>query len=202
MNPTAQQIALDNALVALKNRVKIGICNMRTDPTKTPKEPTYEVVLDALALTTCYLAFSNHSRSPKNIYASLLAHHHQDKLCIQIICTNLREPLLQSSTDSFLGIPQIDKRDFKKQEKMYYPIFTKAIIQHFISKDKSIFMRNRLFIHTVQDDSVLGSLRLVSKIEEYQVYGALIPTEMTNLKMRKSPTYKTYLAYATGAIPS
>ncbi|GKB45585.1 hypothetical protein Tco_0896338 [Tanacetum coccineum] len=30
---------------------------MRIDPTKTPEEPTYQVVLDALALTTCYPAF-------------------------------------------------------------------------------------------------------------------------------------------------
>ncbi|GJR64026.1 hypothetical protein Tco_0010091 [Tanacetum coccineum] len=84
---------------------------------------------------------------------------------------------------------------------MYYSRFTKAIIQHFISKDKSISMRNILFMHTIQDDSVLGSLRFVSKTEEYQVYGALIPTEMTNLKMQKSPAYKTYLAYDTRAIP-
>ncbi|GJW55385.1 retrovirus-related pol polyprotein from transposon TNT 1-94 [Tanacetum coccineum] len=38
---TAQQVALDNALVAPENRVQIGKCNMRIDPTKTPKEPTY-----------------------------------------------------------------------------------------------------------------------------------------------------------------
>ncbi|GKD75121.1 hypothetical protein Tco_1333403 [Tanacetum coccineum] len=50
-------VALDNALVPLENRVKIGKCNMRIDPTKTQKEPTYQVVLDALALTTCYPAF-------------------------------------------------------------------------------------------------------------------------------------------------
>ncbi|GJY42034.1 hypothetical protein Tco_0429304 [Tanacetum coccineum] len=30
---------------------------MRIDPKKTQKEPTYQVVLDALALTTCYPAF-------------------------------------------------------------------------------------------------------------------------------------------------
>ncbi|GJX81600.1 hypothetical protein Tco_0331081 [Tanacetum coccineum] len=30
---------------------------MRIDPAKTQKEPTYQVVLDALALTTCYPAF-------------------------------------------------------------------------------------------------------------------------------------------------
>ncbi|GJX84589.1 hypothetical protein Tco_0335363 [Tanacetum coccineum] len=93
---------------------------------------------------------------------------------------------------------QIDNKDVKKQEKMYYPIFTKAII-HFISKDKSISMRNRFFIHSVRDDSILGSLRFVSKSDEYQVYGALLPGGMTNQKMRDSPAYKTYLAFATGA---
>ncbi|GKF47721.1 hypothetical protein Tco_0137523, partial [Tanacetum coccineum] len=49
--------ALDNALVPLEKRVKIGKCNMRIDPSKTHKEPTYQVVLDALALTTCYPSF-------------------------------------------------------------------------------------------------------------------------------------------------
>ncbi|GJS25248.1 putative reverse transcriptase domain-containing protein [Tanacetum coccineum] len=39
----------------------------------------------------------------------------------------------------------------------------------------------------------------LSKDEEYQVYGALIPTRMTNRKMLNSTAYKTYLAFATGA---
>ncbi|GJY82927.1 hypothetical protein Tco_0496303 [Tanacetum coccineum] len=56
-NTSAQQVALDNDLVPLEKRVEIGKCNMRIDPTKTQKEPTYQVVLDALALTTCYPAF-------------------------------------------------------------------------------------------------------------------------------------------------
>nr|GEU51657.1 hypothetical protein [Tanacetum cinerariifolium] len=53
----AQQVALDNALVPLEKRVDICKSNMRIDPTKTQKEPMYQVVLDALAPTTCYLAF-------------------------------------------------------------------------------------------------------------------------------------------------
>ncbi|GJW47212.1 hypothetical protein Tco_0078858 [Tanacetum coccineum] len=58
MNPmVAQQVSLDNAFVAPENRVQIGKCNMRIDPTKTQKEPTYEVVLDALALSPLYPAF-------------------------------------------------------------------------------------------------------------------------------------------------
>ncbi|GJZ32196.1 hypothetical protein Tco_0577632 [Tanacetum coccineum] len=81
---------------------------------------------------------------------------------------------------------------------MPYLRFTKAII----SKDKSISMRNKLFMHTVQHDSILGYLKFVSKTDDYQAYGALIPAEMTSLKIRNSPAYKTFLAYATGAIPS
>ncbi|GKA68462.1 hypothetical protein Tco_0768379 [Tanacetum coccineum] len=49
------------------------------------------------------------------------------------------------------------------------------------------------------DDSILGSLRFVSKTKEYQVYGALIPIGMTNRKILNSTSYKTYLAFDTGA---
>ncbi|GKE68010.1 hypothetical protein Tco_1522171 [Tanacetum coccineum] len=57
MTTIAQQSALDNALVALENQRVIGKCNMRINLGMKPKEPTYQVVLDALALTTCYPAF-------------------------------------------------------------------------------------------------------------------------------------------------
>ncbi|GKA04875.1 hypothetical protein Tco_0683995 [Tanacetum coccineum] len=82
---------------------------------------------------------------------------------------------------------------------MYYPRFTKAIIHYFITKDKSISMRNIMFMHTTQDDSILGPMRFVSKADDFQVYRALLPEVITNQKMRNSPAYKTYLAYATGA---
>ncbi|GJU40318.1 hypothetical protein Tco_1193275 [Tanacetum coccineum] len=57
MTTKAQQIALDNALVASENQQVIGKCNMKIKPGMKPNEPTYQVVLVALALTTCYLAF-------------------------------------------------------------------------------------------------------------------------------------------------
>ncbi|GKD51590.1 hypothetical protein Tco_1280566 [Tanacetum coccineum] len=38
---------------------------------------------------------------------------------------------------------------------MPYPRFTKIIINHFISKDKTISMRNRINLHTIRDDSLL-----------------------------------------------
>ncbi|GJZ08612.1 hypothetical protein Tco_0542895 [Tanacetum coccineum] len=127
--------------------------------------------------------------------------------------TNHGEPLLQSSTSVYLGKPlvlirsdsqehryyELDNKEHKKQENMYYPRFTKVIIHHFNSKDKSVSMRSKCFMHTVRVDSVLGTLRFVSKSDEYKVYGVLLPKGMTNQQMRDSPAYKTYLAFATGA---
>nr|GEV44098.1 retrovirus-related Pol polyprotein from transposon TNT 1-94 [Tanacetum cinerariifolium] len=98
------------------------------------------------------------------------------------------------------GLPNQDfdkLPDIKKQEKMYYPRFTKAVIYHFITKDKTIFMRNRLFMHNAQDDCVLSTMILVSKSEDFQVYGALLPRVMKNQKIQNSRSNKTYLAYAT-----
>ncbi|GKG25257.1 hypothetical protein Tco_0395885, partial [Tanacetum coccineum] len=56
-----------------------------------------------------------------------------------------------------------------------------------------------MFMHTARDDSILGTMRFVSKSEDFQVYRALLPSRMTNRQMRESDAYKTYLAYDTGA---
>nr|GEU42817.1 hypothetical protein [Tanacetum cinerariifolium]GEU43964.1 hypothetical protein [Tanacetum cinerariifolium] len=53
----AQQTAFDNALVAPDDRVKIGKCNMRINPSNTQKEATYQVVWDAPALSSYFHAF-------------------------------------------------------------------------------------------------------------------------------------------------
>ncbi|GJX57819.1 hypothetical protein Tco_0287716 [Tanacetum coccineum] len=58
MNPLIiQQRALDDDLVTHDNHAIIGKCNMRIEPTKSQKEVTYQVVLDALKLMECYKAF-------------------------------------------------------------------------------------------------------------------------------------------------
>ncbi|GKC35669.1 hypothetical protein Tco_1048053 [Tanacetum coccineum] len=239
----AQQIALYNALVAPKKRVEISKCNMRIDPKKTQKEPTYRVVLDALALTTCYPAFLitadvpigkkrffvvmevfreilqicprlpnqefdeppseeeilsfikelGHTRKIKNITTVVVDHMHQPW---RAFAATINKCLSWKIIDFTF---QIDNKDAKKQEKMYYPRFTKAIIHHVLSKDMSISMRNRMFMHTTQDDCNLGTMRFVSKDEDTQVYGALIPTIVTTLKIRDSLAYQTYHAFATGA---
>ncbi|GJZ11693.1 hypothetical protein Tco_0546452 [Tanacetum coccineum] len=80
---------------------------------------------------------------------------------------------------------------------MPYLRFTKVIISHFISKDKTIFMRNGINLHTIRDDTLLGTLKFVSKIQDCQQYRALIPDDMINQDVKDSKAYKTYYDFAT-----
>ncbi|GJZ35484.1 hypothetical protein Tco_0581301 [Tanacetum coccineum] len=81
---------------------------------------------------------------------------------------------------------------------MPYPRFTKVIISHFISKDKTISMRNMINLYTIRDDSLLGTLKFVSKTQDYQQYRALILDDMINQDIKDSKAYKTYYDFATG----
>nr|GEX64579.1 hypothetical protein [Tanacetum cinerariifolium] len=202
----AQQVAIDNALVPLEKRVKIGKYNMRIDPTKTQKEPSYQVVLDALALTTYYPIFLITADVLKiYMHQFWFTINKKDSTVTNGDIVSFIKELghngdIKSMTEEDF-IFQIENIDHKNQEKVYYPRFTKAIIHHFITKDKSILMRNRMFMHTAQDDSILGTVRFVSKSKDFQIYGELLPNMMTNQQMMDSNAYKTYLAYATRASP-
>ncbi|GKF43664.1 hypothetical protein Tco_0130216, partial [Tanacetum coccineum] len=61
---------------------------------------------------------------------------------------------------------QIDNRGHKKQVKMYYPRFTKVIVHHFLTKDKTISKRNKIDMHTSRDDYLINTLRFFSAKEE------------------------------------
>ncbi|GJV43593.1 hypothetical protein Tco_1428129 [Tanacetum coccineum] len=98
---------------------------------------------------------------------------------------------------------QSDNREISsaRKEHMHYPRFTKVIINHFISKDNTISTRNGINLHTVCDDTLLGTLKFVSKTKDYQKYEALIPNGMINQDIKDSIAYKTYYNFATGKVP-
>nr|GEW38159.1 integrase, catalytic region, zinc finger, CCHC-type, peptidase aspartic, catalytic [Tanacetum cinerariifolium] len=66
---------------------------------------------------------------------------------------------------------------------------------------KTIFMRNMVNLHTIRDDSLLGTLKFVSKTQDYQQYGALIPDDMINQDIKYFEAYKTYYDFATRKVP-
>ncbi|GJW31867.1 reverse transcriptase domain-containing protein [Tanacetum coccineum] len=217
----SQQAALDNALVPLEKRLKIKRCNARIAFSKPQREETYQVTLEALKLSPYYPAFQITAEVPyvPEFSIKTLLHHLQKKnwlhsfknlailasvICylqfILIKCTSLRGHVLQSSIDFMY---QADNREISsaRKEHMPYLRFTKVIINHFISKDKKISLRNRINLHTIRDDSLLGTLKFVSKTQDYQKYGAPIPDDIINQDIKDSTAYKTYYDFATGNVP-
>ncbi|GJV37675.1 hypothetical protein Tco_1410152 [Tanacetum coccineum] len=271
---TAQQTKLDLELVPKENRLDIRKCNGRIPRGLTPREPTFQVVLDAIALTPCYPAFLITADVPEvymhqfwnsvykhdTFYRFKIDKKKRFKLTLEVfrdifqICPRVPgrdfDPLpSEEDTVSFLRelghtgeinslndvvvdqmhqpwrtfaalinrglsgktsgldklrlsraqilwgmfyqknvdyvellwedfIYQIENRVYKKQEKMYYPRFTKAIIHHFLIQEK-----------------------FVSAKESTQIYGAILPECLTSPAMKESKAYKTYLGYATGVVP-
>nr|GEU51809.1 retrovirus-related Pol polyprotein from transposon TNT 1-94 [Tanacetum cinerariifolium] len=97
---------------------------------------------------------------------------------------NHGDHLLQLSTSASVGkaqdfVYQVEHKDAKKSNEIYYPIFTKVIINFFMAKDPSIPRRNK----------------------NTQQFGAMLPIELINEDIRNSTAYKEYYAIALGTAP-
>ncbi|GKA31810.1 hypothetical protein Tco_0718177 [Tanacetum coccineum] len=193
---TAQQTKLDLELVPKENRLDIGKCNGRIPRGLTTREPTFQVVLDAIAPTLCYPAFlitadvltctcinsrilctsmtpftdsrltrRNDSNLPwkSSEISFIFAQEYRVETLMPFL---LKKTLLSGKTSGLDKlrlsraqilwgmfhqknvdyvellwedfIYQIENRVYKKQEKMYYPRFTKVIIHHFLIQEKSL----------------------------------------------------------------
>ncbi|GJV34499.1 hypothetical protein Tco_1394899 [Tanacetum coccineum] len=236
MNTTqAQQKALDDDLVTPADHLEFGKCNMRLKTNIKPKEATFQVVLDALALTPFYQAFlitvdvpaiymqefwatvSVHKSSirftinKKKVFLDVdidLGHsgdityltdvsvdylHQPWRAFATVInkCLSGKETRIDKIRLSHAQILwgmfykknidyvyllweyfmfHIENKDAKKTYKMSYSRFTKIIIDYFMSKDQH---------------------------EDTQVYGSILPKELTNQVMLESKAYKTYYAFAS-----
>ncbi|GKA21195.1 hypothetical protein Tco_0701184 [Tanacetum coccineum] len=93
---------------------------------------------------------------------------------------------------------QVENKNSKKNNDMYYPRFTKVIVDYFMAKDQAIPRRNKMFWHYARDDLMFTTIRVISKHQDTQVYDAILPQHLTNQAMLESEAYKTYRAYATG----
>ncbi|GKC40881.1 hypothetical protein Tco_1053265 [Tanacetum coccineum] len=195
---TAQQGKLNLKLVPKEKRLDIGKCNGRLNPGKIQRESTFQVVLDALALTPCYSAFLITADVPEGQDVDALPTNEE----IMSFSRELGHTgEINSLNDVEDFIYQIDNRAYKKQEKMYYPRFTEVIIHHFLTQDKIVFWRNKIRMHTSKDDYLINTLRFVSAKEATQIYDAILPESLNSLEMKETKAYKTYLGFATGATP-
>ncbi|GKE14611.1 hypothetical protein Tco_1422188 [Tanacetum coccineum] len=187
----AQQKALDDALVAPANHLEFGKCNMRLKTDIKPKEATFQVVLDALALTCFYQAFLITADVPtiymqdfglQFFFPKILGQEFEDLPLEQDILpfikdlghsrdiTYLTDGMFYKKNIDYVYLLwedllfQIENKEAKKINKMSYPRFTKIIIDYFMS----ISRRNKMFWHTARDDTMFSSMRCISRHEDTQ----------------------------------
>ncbi|GKC04136.1 hypothetical protein Tco_0995746, partial [Tanacetum coccineum] len=95
---------------------------------------------------------------------------------------------------------QVENKNTKKVNVMYYPRFTKLIVNFFMLKDPSIPRRNKINWHYARDDPMFTIINVISRHEDTQLYGALLPKELTNEDIQNSESYKEYYAIALGEV--
>nr|GFC32158.1 hypothetical protein [Tanacetum cinerariifolium] len=64
--------------------------------------------------------------------------------------------------------------------------------------DLSIPRRNKINCHYFRDDNIFSTIKVVSRHQNTQQYGAILPIELTNEDIRNTMAYKEYYACATG----
>ncbi|GKC91409.1 hypothetical protein Tco_1152058 [Tanacetum coccineum] len=105
------------------------------------------------------------------------------------------------SYDSLRLVGYIENKNTKKGNAMYYPRFTKLVVNFVIDKDPSIPRRNKVNWHYARDDPMFTTINVISRNEDTQSYGAILPVALTNEDIRNSKSYKEYHAIASEIIP-
>ncbi|GKE04473.1 hypothetical protein Tco_1396491 [Tanacetum coccineum] len=249
----AEQIALDDTLVAPASRLKIGKYNLRLSSDLKSKEATLQVVYDVLKLTPFYKAFqasadvpeiymqefwataSVHNRSiqfkmnnKKHIVNLDLGHSGEIRKITDVNVNKLHQPwrsfdavlnkclcgkssydsLCLSQAQIILGMYhkknvnyaflmwedftcQVENKNTKKVNVMYYPPFTKLIVNFFMSKDPSIPRRNKINWHYARDDPMFTTINVISRHEDTQLYGKVPLKTKESVHKKKADPYTT-----------
>ncbi|GKC99731.1 hypothetical protein Tco_1170006, partial [Tanacetum coccineum] len=96
---------------------------------------------------------------------------------------------------------QVENKNVKRSNEMYYPRFTKVIVNFFKTKDQFNPRRNKVNSHFARDDYMFTTIKVVSRHKDTQFYGAILPDELTNEAIKDFESYKEYYAIALGAEP-
>ncbi|GJT20187.1 hypothetical protein Tco_0878893 [Tanacetum coccineum] len=191
--------ALDDALVSPANRLEFEKCNMRLKTDMKPKEATFQVVLDALALTQFYHAFLITTDVPaiymQEFWATVFVHRDIGHTGDITYLTDVNVDYLHQPWRAFATV--INKCLSGKEigmDKIHSQ--RSSLIPHV--KGFIYFKENQDVWHTDRDDTLFTSMRCIFRHEDTQVYGTIPPTKLTNQAMLESKAYQTYYAFAYG----
>ncbi|GJX35667.1 hypothetical protein Tco_0247224 [Tanacetum coccineum] len=165
MNPVAaQQVALNNTLVAPEKRLKIEKCNARIEFNKPQREETYQVTLDALKLCPCYPTFLITAEVPE--------------VCLILPNQEFVEPPFEDELVSFiqeLGASLGRQQDLIGLENQELKS----------CREKTISKRNKINLHIVRDDTLLATPKKARKFKK-----VASPSKKLSLVLEEEPAVK------------
>nr|GEW92079.1 Gag-Pol polyprotein [Tanacetum cinerariifolium] len=189
----------------------------------TSKESTLQVVYDVLRLTLCYKAFLVTEDVPEiymqEFWATAIVHHHSIRfkmnnkkrivnleyfremlhICPRIPNQAFDELLFEEEILVFLRYlghrGEIKKITDVNVNKLHQPWRSFAdVINKCLSRKSTGY-------DSLRDDQMFTMIKLVSRHQNTQQFGAMLHVKLTNEDIRKSATYKEYYAIASGASP-
>nr|GEY36502.1 retrovirus-related Pol polyprotein from transposon TNT 1-94 [Tanacetum cinerariifolium] len=176
-----QQVAMDEALVPTAQRLRIGRSNFRLLSNIKSKESTLQLVYDVTA-TVHHHAIRFKMDNKKHIM-NLESFRDMLRICLRVHGQTFDEPPFEEEILTFIHF-----------------LGHSAVIR-MLTDDPSIPRRNKVNWHYVRDDHMFSTIKLVSRHQNTQLFGALLPIELTNEEIMNSNAYKEYYAIATGAAP-
>nr|GFB69849.1 hypothetical protein [Tanacetum cinerariifolium] len=188
-----QQVALDESLVPSTQRLRIGRSNFRLPSDIQSKESTLQVVYDVLWNSPLFRAFQLTADVPE-IYISFASVINK---CLTGKSSGV-DSFRLSQAQMLWGfyhrinidfayliwedfVYQVEHKNQKRSNEMNYPRFTKVIIDYFMIRKPSISRRNRINWHYIRDDALFSTIKVVSRHQTTQQYGAILPIELTLL---------------------
>nr|GFA38938.1 hypothetical protein [Tanacetum cinerariifolium] len=80
---------------------------------------------------------------------------------------------------------QVEHKNQKKSNEMYYPRFTKVIIDYFMTRKPSIHRRNRINWHYVRDDVLFSTIKVDYKEYYACATGEAVPKPKASARKKK-----------------
>nr|GEW60858.1 hypothetical protein [Tanacetum cinerariifolium] len=199
-----QQVALDEALVPSNKRLRIGRSNFILPSDIQSKESTLQVVYDVLRQSPFFKAFLVTADVPEiyvqEFWATTYVHQHSIRFKMD---TRKNIVDLEAFREMLHISPRVPGQSFAElpfeEEILEFLRFLGHSAQiKTLTDTPSIPRRNKVNWHYVRDDILFSTINVVSRHQNTQQYGVILPIELTTEDIRNTNAYKEYYACATG----
>nr|GFB47157.1 hypothetical protein [Tanacetum cinerariifolium] len=211
-----QQVAMDEALVPHAYRLRIGRSNFCLLSDFSSKESTLQLVYDVLRLTPFFKAFLVTAYVPEiymqEFWATAMVHHHSIwfKMDNKKHIVNL-ESFREIHSGAIRRLTDVNINKMHQPWRSFAAIINKCLTGKSSGYDSlrlsqaqilwGLYHKRNVDFAYLIDDHMFTMIKLVSRHQNTQQFGAMLPIELTNAEIRNSDTYKEYYIVETSATP-